>query len=148
MHPHSAAVTTPCCYSRVGGRSKILDSVALESNWQQQVLATSPPVPHRWSYNCEHLVIMAVEVGGRWSEETRAFVTALAIARARSEIPLMRRRAEQAWRMRWGGMLACAVARAFASSLLDLSHSHGGDGITPASHEVDGDHRYAGLAPG
>ena len=92
-----------------------------------------------------HLVVMAVEVGGRWSEETRGFLSSLAISRARSELPLMRKRAEQAWRMRWGGMLACAVARAVASSLLDLHLSHGGDGRTPAAHEVD---RYAGLAPG
>ena len=41
-----------------------------------------------------------------------------------------------------------AVARAVASSLLDLQHSYGGDGRTPSAHEVDGDHRYAGLAPG
>ena len=94
------------------------------------------------------LVVVALEVGGRWSEETRAFVSALAIARARHELPLMRKRAEQAWRMRWGGMLACTAARAVASSLLDLQHCHGGDGNTPFAHEVDGDHRYAGLAPG
>ena len=68
--------------------------------------------------------------------------------RARHELPLMRKRAEQAWRMRWGGMLACTAARAVASSLLDLQHCHGGDGNTPFAHEVDGDHRYAGLAPG
>ena len=68
-------------------------------------------------------------------------------SRARSEIPLTRKRAEQAWRMRWRGMLACTVARAVAS-LLGLTHSHGGDGNVPAAHEVDGDHRYAGLAPG
>ena len=75
-----------------------------------------------------HLVVLAVEVGGRWSEETRGFLSSLAILRARSELPLMRKRAEQAWRMRWGGMQACAVARAVAFSLFDLQHSHGGDG--------------------
>ena len=46
---------------------------------------------------------MAVEVGGRWSEETRGFLSALAISRA------VRKRAEQAWRMRRRGMLACAI---------------------------------------
>ena len=50
--------------------------------------------------------------------------------------------------MRWGGMLACAVARAVASSLLDLTHFHAGDGNVCAAHEVDGGHRYASLAPG
>ena len=58
-----------------------------------------------------HLVVVAIEDGGRWSEEARGLLSALAIARARSELPLMRMRAEQAWRMRWRGMLACAVAR-------------------------------------
>ena len=93
-------------------------------------------------------MVAAIKVGGRWSEETRGFLSALAIARACGEIPLMRKRAEQAWRMRWRGMLACTVARAVASSLLGLTHSHGGDGNVPAAHEVDGDHQYVGLAPG
>ena len=47
------------------------------------------------------LVVMAVEVGGRWSEETRAFLSQVAKARSRSEEPLTHRRAEQAWRLRW-----------------------------------------------
>ena len=51
----------------------------------------------------------------------------LAKARARTEMPLMRRRAEQAWRLRWGAMFACAAAKAVASSLLDLLDSHGGE---------------------
>ena len=75
------------------------------------------------------LVVLAGEVGGRWSEETATFLRLLAVARARSESALMRRRAEQAWRMRWGGMLACAAARAFAASLLEQRSNVGGDGI-------------------
>ena len=39
-------------------------------------------------------------VGGRWSEEAKIFVRLLARARARSEPRLMRRRVEQAWRLR------------------------------------------------
>ena len=57
----------------------------------------------------------------------------------------MRRRVEQAWRIRWGGMLACAAARAFAASLLEQRVPVGSDGSTPPSHEVVADHRYAGL---
>ena len=90
-------------------------------------------------------MVIGVEVGGRWSHETRSFFSQLARARARGERPLMRRRAEQAWRMRSGGMFACAAARAVASSLLDMLQSHGGDGRCLAAHEVEGDHRYAGL---
>ena len=59
--------------------------------------------------------------------------------------PCDEERAEQAWRLRWGGMLACAAAKAVASSLFDLLHHHRGDGKAPLTHEVDGDPRYAGL---
>ena len=47
----------------------------------------------------------AFEVGGRWSTETRTFLSLLAHGRARSERPLMRKRVEQAWR------LCCPVLR-------------------------------------
>ena len=60
----------------------------------------------------------------------------------------MRRRAEQAWRLRWGAIFACAPAKVVASSLLNMLDSHGGDGKTPLSHVVDSDHRYAGLTTG
>ena len=62
------------------------------------------------------LVVWAGKVNGRWSEETRAFLSLLAKGKARSETLVMRRRVEQAWRMRW----ACTAARAFAASLLNL----------------------------
>ena len=55
----------------------------------------------------------------------------------------MRRRAEQAWLMRWGAILVCTVA----TSLLCLGTSHGADGATPPMFEVAGDHRQAGLVP-
>ena len=63
------------------------------------------------------LVVLAVEVGGRWSNETRSFLAQLAKARSRVEPKLFRRRAEQAWRMRWGAILSCAAAKAVAVSL-------------------------------
>ena len=77
------------------------------------------------------LVVIAMEVGGRWSPETRSFFSQLARARARGERPLLRLRVEQAWRMRWGAMFACAAARAVASSLLDLAQSRSGWGDPP-----------------
>ena len=85
-------------------------------------------------------VVLAVEMGGRWSEEARNFLSQLARARARGEIPLLRKRAEQAWRLRWGSMLSCTAARAVAASLLELP------GATPPPHEVERDFRFAGLA--
>ena len=88
-------------------------------------------------------MVLVVEVGGRWSGETRGFLSQLARARARAEIPLMRRRAEQGRRLRWAAIFACAAAKAVASSLLNMLDSHGGDGKTLLSHEVDSDHRFA-----
>ena len=93
--------------------------------------------PHRRA----HLVVLALEVGGRWSRETQAFVTQLARAKARGETQLMRRRAEQGWRFRWGSILACAVARAVASTMLELPGAH-----VLLSHDVEWECRFAGLA--
>ena len=58
------------------------------------------------------LVVLGVEVGGRWSEETRCFLSLLARAKSRGETWLMRRRVEQAWRLRWRSLLACVGVRA------------------------------------
>ena len=66
-------------------------------------------------------MVLAGEVGGWWSEETATFLRLLAAARARNESAFLRRRAER------GGMLACAVARAFAASLLEQRFNVGGD---------------------
>ena len=90
------------------------------------------------------LVVLAGEIGGRWSSETNTFVRLLAQAKAREEPPILRRRVEQAWRLRWGSLLVCASARAFAASLLDL-RSGGVDGDVPPAHEVVNEFRHAGL---
>ena len=82
------------------------------------------------------LVVLGIEVGCRMSAETRSFLSQLAKARARQEIPLMRKRAEQAWRMRWA-----AIAARAASSLLNVQSPVGADGDTPPTHEVERDHR-------
>ena len=52
------------------------------------------------------LVVLAGEVGGRWS---RVFLRLLARAKARSEPLILWKRVEQAWRMRWAAILACAL---------------------------------------
>ena len=93
-------------------------------------------------------LVLGVEVGGRWSTETRSFLSQLAHSRARSERLLMRKRVEQAWRLRWGSLLSCAVARAVAMSLLDLPGSRGADGTCPQAHDVERDFRHAGLDAG
>ena len=91
------------------------------------------------------LVVIALEVGGRWSTETRSFLSQLAKAKARGKPHLMRRRTEQAWRLRWGSMLSCAAARAVATSLLELPGARGGDGETATAADVEQDLGMPGL---
>ena len=92
------------------------------------------------------LVVLAVEVGGRWSHEAQCFIT-LARAKARGETELMRRRAEQSWRLRWGhSWLALSFDRAVASTMLELPGARGADGDTPAPQDVERDCRFGGLA--
>ena len=57
------------------------------------------------------LVVLAMEVGGRWSPEALTFIRLLARAKARHEPNLMRERVEQAWRMRWCSLCCCPRAR-------------------------------------
>ena len=91
------------------------------------------------------LVVLALEVGGRWSAEAKSFVGQLTKARARSEPRVLQRRMEQAWRLRWCSILSCAADRSFATSLLGLNGTIGADGHAPMPHEVECDHRFAGL---
>ena len=64
------------------------------------------------------LVVMALEVGGRWSEEAIRFIQLLARAKARSQPAILRKAAEECYRRRWTGLVAMAAQRAFAASLL------------------------------
>jgi hypothetical protein len=88
------------------------------------------------------LVVLGLEVGGRWSSVAWEFVRLLARSKARGEPERLRRGAEQAWRRRWVGLLACAAARAFAASLLELAEECGPDGDAPSTEVVLEDARY------
>ena len=48
----------------------------------------------------------------------------------------MRRRVEQAWRLRWVVYLVLCRGRRFGASLLELRPAWGSDGEVPLSHEV------------
>ena len=50
------------------------------------------------------LVVLAGEIGGRFSEETHTFVRLLARAKTRSIPEPLRTRARQSWVFRWGGL--------------------------------------------
>ena len=66
-------------------------------------------------------------------------------ALARSEPTILRKRAEQAWRMRWCCLFACAAARALAASLLERRAPGGTDGDTLSVRHVVNDWRFASL---
>ena len=94
------------------------------------------------------LVVLAAEVGGRWSEETRCFISLLARAKVRSLPKIIRARAQQSWHFRWGSILSCAAARALASSLLESRGSPGTDGPTPSTSDVMCDWRHMPVEVG
>lgn len=64
------------------------------------------------------LVVLAFEVGGRWSAEAVEFLRLLARHRAQASPRLLRRSAAALFFQRWTALLACSVQRAFAASLL------------------------------
>ena len=82
------------------------------------------------------LVVVALETGGRWSEESLQFVESLAGARARDAPHALYHSAALAWRRRWARMIAVSCARSFASSLVAIPTAAlqplgGADGCAP-----------------
>ena len=77
------------------------------------------------------LVVLGVEVGGRWSAEASVFLRCLAAAKARGALPWLEGRVRAAWPRRWQELLGCAAARTFSCSLLDGPAASGGDGAIP-----------------
>ena len=63
------------------------------------------------------LVVLAMEVGGRWSEETAGFLRRLAQARSRAVPQALRPAAIQASIARWSALLTQAAQTPFAASL-------------------------------
>ena len=82
------------------------------------------------------LVVLAGEIGGRFSEETQTFIRLLARAKTRSVLAPLRTQARQSWAHRWSSILSCAAARAFASSLLERRGQPGADGDVPCDADV------------
>jgi hypothetical protein len=66
------------------------------------------------------LVVLAAEVGGRFSEEAKQFVSLLAKAKARAAPEGLKQATRRAWFARWIALLALTAQRAFAASLLEL----------------------------
>ena len=69
------------------------------------------------------LVVIAGEVvAGKWSEEAASFLRHFAKAKSRCEPAILKKRAEQGWRLRWGSMVACGSPR-FCSVLVAKASS-------------------------
>ena len=66
------------------------------------------------------LVVLGIELGGRWSSEAAQFVQMLARSRARSAPHVLRSGATAAYVSRWSALLSFAAALAVAASLLSL----------------------------
>ena len=83
------------------------------------------------------LVVVALEVGGRWSDEALDFIWLLARSKARRYPRLLRKSAQLAWTSRWTGLLAVAAQRALANTLLELPVDEVGcDGDVPCLEDV------------
>ena len=65
------------------------------------------------------LVVVGMEVAGRWAEEAYYFLNILAAARAGEALTALRRGVHEACLKRWIAMVAVAGLRSFANSLLE-----------------------------
>ena len=86
--------------------------------------------------------MLAAEVGGRWSDETANFLSALSKAKAETAPEAVRDQVRAAWLRRWRNLLGCTAARAFATSLLEIRCSPGVSSTVPAEHEVLRESRF------
>lgn len=87
------------------------------------------------------LVVMALETGGRWSEEAWEFLCLLARARARDAPARLRGAAALGWARRWSRMLAVSCANAVTTTLVASPRALDGqlvDGVAPALSELLG----------
>ena len=79
------------------------------------------------------LVVVALETGGRWSDEATKFFCELAGSRAREVPPMLQGSTFYGWLRRWTRMLSISCGRAFASSLVSSRSEtvEGQDGPAP-----------------
>ena len=65
------------------------------------------------------LMVLACEVGGRWSATCCQFVRDLAEAKSRAAPRRLQRSSARAWEDRWWGILAVAAQDTLAATLVD-----------------------------
>ena len=82
------------------------------------------------------LVVLAAEVGGRWSAEVAQFIRALTTSKAVSALKFMQASVAHAWCHRLRRLSACFAAKAFAGSLLEHRSPVSAAGVVPSVHDV------------
>ena len=84
------------------------------------------------------LVVTAMEIGGRWSDESYEFLTQLASARSQYAPRELQGSAYHFWKRRWAAMLSVTAMKAFANILLS-ENAYGtevGGGAAPELGQV------------
>ena len=94
------------------------------------------------------LVVTAMEVGGRWSEEAYHFLDTLALAKARDTPKALKGSVYQACKRRWTALVSVAGMRSFADSLLleDGQTSELHEGACPTLGQLLGNEPHEGEA--
>ena len=87
-------------------------------------------------------MVLAAQVGGRWSEESAKFLAALANAKAQASPFILQNRVKGAYIRIWSAVFARSAARAFTVSLLIRRPLPGWGGDAPSVHEVVRDARF------
>ena len=95
-------------------RAAVENGVRLEAARRRKV-NKYPELLH--SRRCR-LVVAAMEIGGRWSEEAWTFLALLAKVKAETAPAALRRSTEFCFLRRWSTMIAVAAQTAYAASLL------------------------------
>ena len=95
-----------------------------ETEWRchRQEGTRSGFTPNWLALELGRLVVLALEVGGRWSPEATNLVSQLTKVKVWSEPFLVCRRMEQAWRLRWAGLLARPRMEVGAHTVLHQGH--------------------------
>ena len=115
-------------------RAAVEDGVAIKDA-EKRKRQRYPELLH--STRCR-LVVLAGEVGGRWSAETVRFIEELAKHRSQKAPARLRKSTRLAWENRWWGMLAVATQDSLAATLVnDAPHLlHGWEGSGPPLGEL------------
>ena len=90
-------------------------------------------------HNCRcRLVVLGIEMGGRWGEEAASFITSLTRTKTRDSPAPLRHAATTSLISRWRAFLTHAAMTAFAASLLfeDPTHHHNLDGEPPSLSDL------------